>query len=50
MDAPAFAAAMASRAISSGVTGKCGDMLGVWIDPVIAQVMMTLRAMVFFSV
>jgi hypothetical protein len=26
--------------MSSGVTGKCGDMEGVWIDPVMAQVMM----------
>jgi putative oxidoreductase len=26
------------------VTGKCGDIDGVWIDPVIAQVMMTFRA------
>jgi hypothetical protein len=32
------------------VTGKCGDIDGVWIEPVIAQVMMTLRvsAMVVF--
>ena len=31
-------------AISSGVTGRCGDIDGVWIAPVTAQVMMTLRA------
>jgi hypothetical protein len=29
-------------AISSAVTGKCGDIDGVWIAPVTAQVMMTL--------
>jgi hypothetical protein len=44
MAAPAWAAAIAASAISSAVTGKCGDMLGVWIAPVGAQVMMTLRA------
>ena len=33
---------MADSAISSGVTGKCGDIDGVWIEPVMAQVMMTL--------
>ena len=27
----------------SGVTGRCGDMEGVWMEPVTAQVMMTLR-------
>jgi hypothetical protein len=38
-------------AISAGVTGRCGDMLGVWIDPVTAQVMMTLpcAAAIVFS-
>ncbi len=41
--APASAASMAACAIWSGVTGRCGDMDGVWIDPVGAQVMMTLR-------
>ena len=40
--APASAAPMAASAISSGVTGRCGDMLGVWMAPVTAQVMMTL--------
>src|SRR5712691_6576896 len=40
--APALAAPIAPAAISSGVTGRCGDMLGVWIEPVTAQVMMTL--------
>jgi len=24
--------------------GRCGDMLGVWMEPVTAQLMMTLRA------
>lgn len=24
-----------------GVTGRCGDMEGVWMEPVTAQVMMT---------
>src|SRR5262245_56553710 len=43
MAAPASAAPMALSAIWPGVTGRWGDMLGVWIDPVIAQVMMTLR-------
>jgi hypothetical protein len=41
MAAPALAAPTAACAISSGVIGRCGDMLGVWIDPVTAQVMMT---------
>ena len=41
MEAPASAAAMASSAISLGVRGKCSDMVGVCIDPVTAQVMMT---------
>src|SRR5215469_2787716 len=40
--APASAAAIASLAISSGVRGKCGLIVGVWIDPVTAQVMTTL--------
>src|SRR6267143_3599003 len=40
--APALAAPIAPAAISSGVTGRYGDMLGVWIEPVTAQVMMTL--------
>src|SRR5687767_10284537 len=39
--APACAAPMAAFAISAGVTGRYGDMLGVWIEPVAAQVMMT---------
>ena len=33
---------MAASAISSGVTGRWGDIDGVWIAPVTAQVMMTL--------
>src|SRR5690349_17911512 len=40
--APASAAPIAPAAISSGVTGRCGDIDGVWIEPVTAQVMMTL--------
>jgi hypothetical protein len=35
---------MAASMISSAVTGRCGDIDGVWIEPVTAQVMMTLRA------
>jgi hypothetical protein len=41
--APASAAPSALSAISSAVTGRCGDMEGVWIDPVIAQLTMTFR-------
>ena len=41
MAAPASAAPIAASAISFGVTGRCGDMLGVWMAPVTAQVMMT---------
>ena len=49
MAAPASAAPIAASAISSGVTGRCGDMEGVWIAPVTAQVMMTLRDMAIRS-
>ena len=42
--APASAAPMAASAISSGETGRYGDMDGVWMAPVTALVMMTLRA------
>ena len=42
MAAPASAAPMAASAICSGVTGKYGDIDGVWIAPVTAQLMMTL--------
>jgi hypothetical protein len=38
-------APMAASAISCGVTGRCGDIEGVWMDPVTAQVTMTLRAL-----
>ena len=31
-------------AICSAVTGRCGDMVGVWMAPVTAHVMMTLDA------
>src|SRR5256885_14588330 len=40
--APACAAAIAAAAISSGVIGRDGDMVGVWIEPGTAHVMMTL--------
>src|SRR5882672_7634820 len=40
--APALAAPIAPSAISSGVIGRCGDIVGVWMAPVTAQVMMTL--------
>ena len=40
--APASAAAMASFAMASAVTGRWGDIDGVWIEPVGAQVMMIL--------
>ncbi|MNU08354.1 hypothetical protein D3C72_2543590 [compost metagenome] len=43
MAAPASAAPMAASVISSGVTGKCCDMDGVWMAPVTAQVMMIFR-------
>ena len=43
MAAPASAASIAPAAISSGVIGRCGVIEGVWIEPVTAQVMMTLR-------
>src|SRR5512135_1288077 len=39
--APASAAPIAASAISAGVIGRCGDMVGVWIDPVTAQVIIT---------
>ena len=42
--APARAAPMAFSAIWSGVIGRYGVCDGTWIDPVIAQVTMTLRA------
>src|SRR5712671_7091869 len=47
--APASAASTAASAISCGVTGSAFDIDGVWIAPVTAQVMMTLRAMLFLS-
>ena len=39
--APAFAAAMDSSAICFGVIGRCGVIVGVCIEPVTAQVMIT---------
>src|ERR1700675_1044965 len=44
MAAPAAAASMAWVAIWSGVIGSASDMVGVWIEPVIAQ-LMTIFAM-----
>jgi hypothetical protein len=43
MAAPASAASTAASAISCGVTGNAFDIDGVWMAPVTAQVMMTLR-------
>src|SRR5215207_7187389 len=40
--APASAAPIAASAISLAVMGICGDIDGVWIEPVTAHVMMTL--------
>ena len=40
--APASAAPMAWSAMSFGVTGRYGDIVGVWVAPVTAQVMMIL--------
>src|SRR5580698_2861469 len=45
--APRFAAAMDCSAISSGVTGRASDMVGVCAEPVTAQLMMTLLLMQF---
>ena len=42
MAAPARAAPIALSAICSGVIGRCGDIVGVWIAPVMAQLTMTL--------
>src|SRR5205823_2147538 len=42
--APALAASIACVAIWSGVIGSASDMVGVWIEPVTAQVMTTLFA------
>src|SRR6188474_1047764 len=39
--APAFAAAIDSSAISFGVIGRCGVIVGVWIEPVTAHVIIT---------
>lgn len=39
--APASAAPIAASAISFDVTGRWGDIDGVWISPVTAQVMIT---------
>src|SRR5580704_9772819 len=49
MAAPASAASTAASAISCGVTGSAFDIEGVWIAPVTAQVMMTLRLMLLLS-
>ena len=42
IEAPASAAAIDCAAISSGVKGSALDIVGVWMPPVMAQVMMTL--------
>ena len=49
MAAPASAAPTAASAISRGVIGRCGDIDGVWIEPVTAHVMMTLRFTLMFA-
>jgi hypothetical protein len=41
MAAPASEAASDSEMICSGVIGRYGDIDGVWIAPVIAQVIIT---------
>jgi len=46
--APASAAAIASFVIWSGVIGRWGDIVGVCIAPVIAQVIITLLLFLFF--
>lgn len=43
--APALAAPMAASAISLALTGRCGDIDGVWMAPVTAQVIITLRGL-----
>ena len=45
--APASAAPIAAAAISDGVIGRCGVIVGVWIEPVTAQVMITFWATLF---
>ena len=49
--APASAAPIAWLAMSSGVTGSAADMVGVWMPPVMAQLMMTFfdRSAAIFS-
>src|SRR6266581_7967452 len=42
--APAWTAATDWATTSSTVYGRCGDIVGVWPDPVTAHVMMTFRA------
>jgi hypothetical protein len=42
MAAPASAAARELAVISCGDTGNASDMVGVWTDPVTAQLMITL--------
>jgi hypothetical protein len=44
MAAPAWPAAIACSAIWSGVIGSASDMVGVWIEPVTAQLITTLLA------
>ena len=42
IDAPASAAPSDASTISAGVMGRWGDIVGVWMEPVTAHVMMTL--------
>ncbi|MOA04623.1 hypothetical protein D3C78_1241900 [compost metagenome] len=50
IDAPASAASIDERAISSGVIGRYSDMLGVCTPPVEAQVMITDLGMLALTV
>jgi hypothetical protein len=50
MEAPASAAPTEASTISDGVIGRWGLMVGVWMEPVTAQVMMTLDAVDIFCV
>src|SRR5579862_25013 len=50
MAAPASAAPIAASAISLAVIGRYGDIVGVWIDPVTAQVIMTFSDIAISSV
>ena len=49
MAAPASAAATDCSAISVGVIGRYGDIVGVWMEPVTAHEMMTLSRLATMS-